>query len=119
MSQASKSHTEDALGGHSKRSQTPVPANSKPGTTSTNIDEALGGVAKVKGTAPHVGPWNTPNEERESLRENAFPNRKAPADAREVAGAAARARRLTHGKLIHADGSTQASPNKHHVAKIG
>jgi hypothetical protein len=73
---------------------------------------------KVKGTAPHVGPWNVPGEERETLREGAFSNRKQ-GEVREVPGAAARARRATHGKLIHADGSSQAQPNKHHIAKIG
>ncbi len=55
---ASKSHVEDALGGHSKQSQRPEPAHQYTGQrTSLDIDEAKGsGVKKVKPEPAHQGP---------------------------------------------------------------
>src|ERR1700724_1269113 len=96
--QASKSHPEDTLGSHSKKSQTPVPANSQSGTTSRDIHESRDVTQKTKPTPAHVGPWKVPGEERESLREGAFRNRQHPGDAKEIPNAAARARRAIHGK---------------------
>ena len=121
-SKASRSHPEDALGAHSKASQRPMPANSQPGTTSTNVHEARDVVQKRKPTPAHVGPHNQPGQERDSLNERQIKrvSRPVPADAQEVPGAAARARRAgPHGKVIHADGTSQATPSKKQVAKIG
>ena len=120
-SQASRSHPEDALGAHSKASQRPVPANSQPGTTSTNIHEARDVVQKKKPTPAHVGPQNQPGQERDSLNEGQINrvSRSVPQDAKEVPGGARKARNAGYGSVIHADGSSQAAPNRHNVAKIG
>ncbi len=81
---ASKSHVDDAKGGHPKQGQRPEPAHQYTGQrTSLNIDEAKGGgIKKVKPEPGHVGQWNIPGEHEETLRKGAFPNRKAPGDAK-------------------------------------
>jgi len=81
--QASRSHPEDSRGEHSKASQRPVKAHEYNGDrTSLDINEARDKTAKKKPEAAHVGPWNIPGEHEESLRKGAFPNRKAPGDAK-------------------------------------
>jgi hypothetical protein len=121
---ASRSHPEDALGKnqHTKASQKPSPANTSV-RDNIDIDEALGnGRAKKHATPAHVGPHNQPGQECDSLNErqiNRIP-RPVPGDAKEVPGGAAKARRAgPHGSVIHADGTSQASPTKKQVAKIG
>jgi len=109
---ASKSHVDDAKGGHSKESQRPEPAHQYSGPRpSTNTEEAFGGVPKNKPAAAHVGPWNIPGEHEETLRRGAFPNRKQ-GEVKEVPNAASKARKATFGKLIHADGTSQATPSR-------
>lgn len=116
--QASRSHPEDSLGSHSKVSQTPVPANSQTGTTSTNVHESRDVSAKTKSKPAHLTSWhNLPGEHEESLRRGAFPNRNQ-GEVKESAGAAARARQQMRGKLIHGDGTSDARPGKR-VARIG
>ena len=120
-SQASQSHPEDSRGEHSKASQKPSPAHTSV-RDNIDIDEALGGVGKKKASPAHVGAQNQPGQERDSLNERQINrvSRPLPGDAREVPGGARKARNAgPHGSAIHADGSSQAAPNKHHVAKIG
>jgi hypothetical protein len=119
--QASRSHPEDSRGEHSKASQKPSPANSQPGTTSTNVHESRDVVEKTKPTPAHVGPHKQSGQERDSLNQNQANRvrRPVPADAKEVVGAAARARQEVHGKLVHSDGTSQATPSKKQVARIG
>src|SRR5689334_539455 len=115
--QASRSHPEDSRGEHSKASQKPTPAHSSV-RESIDVDEAKGGVKKVHRVPAHLTHFHDlQDEHKETLREGAFPNRKAGV-AREVAGAAARARRELRGKLVHADGSSDATSGKK-VARIG
>jgi hypothetical protein len=116
MSQASKSHQEDSLGGHPKAFQKPAPANSQPGATS-NIDETKGGVNKVKPKPAHVGP-GTPHPEQEgSGKHNGVAtekNRSAEIAKPSAAGRVAHAIAAgPHGKAVHADGSRQSEANKH------
>src|SRR5436309_16132308 len=113
MSQASKSHKEDSLGGHSKASQKPEPAHQYAGErTSTNPDEAKGGVSKKRPAPAHVGP-RTPSEPDETVDGARFKNKKHPEDAKEVPGAARSARRSgPHGSSTNADGSSFAEPKK-------
>jgi hypothetical protein len=119
--QGSRSDVNDSLGHTSKDRQRPIPANSQPGTTSTNVHESRDVVQKEKPTPAHLTHFHDlQGEHKESLREGAFPNRKHPGDAKEVPNGATRARRTgPHGHVIHADGSSQAQPNKHRIAKIG
>jgi hypothetical protein len=122
-SQASRSHPEDALGKqqHTKASQRPAPANSQPGTTSNNVHESRDVILKKTPIPAHVGPQNQPGQERDSLNETQINRvgRPVPGDAKETPNGAAKARRATYGRVIHADGSSQAQPNTHRVAKIG
>ena len=121
QTQASKSHTEDALRGHSKASQRPVPAHTSV-RDDIEIDEALGGVGKKKATPAHVGPQNQLGQERDSLNERQIQRipRPVPGDAKDVPGGARKARNAgPHGRVIHADGTSQATPSKKQVAKIG
>jgi len=114
MSQASKSHKEDSLGGHSKASQKPEPAHQYAGErTSTNPDEAKGGVTKKRPAPDHVGP-RTPSEPDETVDGARFKNKKQhPGDAKEVPGAARTARNNgPHGRSTNADGSLFAEPKK-------
>jgi len=118
--QASRSHPEDSRGEHSKASQKPSPANSQPGTTSTNVHESRDVVQKKKPTPAHLTHFHDLKGEHEETKDSSrFTNRKQ-GDVKEIAGAAAKARRAgPHGSVIHADGSSQAASNKHNVAKIG
>ncbi len=117
MSQASKSHPEDSRGGHSKASQKPAPANSQPGTTSTNIDETKGGANKVKPKSVHVGHANVHPEQEGSGKHNGVAtekNRAAEAAKPSAAGRVAQALAAgAHGKQKNADGSSFAEPRKH------
>jgi hypothetical protein len=120
--QASRSHPEDSRGEHSKASQKPSPANSQPGKTSTNVHESRDVVQKTKPTPAHVGPHKQPGQERDSLNQAQANrvSRPVPGDAKEVPGGAAKARNAgPHGSVIHADGSSQATPSKKQVARIG
>jgi hypothetical protein len=107
MSVASKSHIDDAKGGHSRESQTPAPAHQYAGErTSTNCDEALGGVPLRRPQPGHSGP-GTPSKSDETLK-GAF-KREQVRDAKVVPGATQRALKAgPHGKVIHADGSKQS-----------
>src|SRR5258708_7181918 len=119
--QASKSHPEDSRGEHSKASQKPSPANSQPGTTSTNVHESRDVVQKTKPTPAHLTRFHDLKGEHEETKDaSRFTNRKHPGDAKEISNGAAKARNAgPHGNVIHADGTSQASPSKKQVAKIG
>jgi hypothetical protein len=118
---ASKSHVDDAKGGHSKESQRPEPANQYTGSrTSLDVNEARDKTSKKKAAPANGGFHNRPNEERDSLNEaqSNRVSRPVPANAKEVPNGAAKARRAgPHGSVMHADGSSQAAPNKHNVAR--
>ena len=82
--QASKSHCDDALGGISKQSQRPEPAHQYAGQrTSLDVDEAKKQNSKKKPEPAHLTHFHDlKGEHEESLRKGAFPNRKAPGDAK-------------------------------------
>ena len=113
--QASRSHPEESMPGvygtRSKESLKPAPAHESV-RDNIDVDESKGGVGKKKAAPAHVGPQNQPGQERDSLNEKQINrvSRPVPGDAKEVPGAAARARQETHGKLINADGTSQATP---------
>ena|SRR5258708_37608272 len=119
--QASKSDPRDALGGTDKNKQKPENAHVYKGQrTSLDPCESRDRTPKKKPEAAHVGPWNIPGEHEETLRKGAFPNRKAPGDAKEVPGGAAKARRAgPHGSQINSSSDNNAAPKKRHTARIG
>jgi hypothetical protein len=120
MSQASKSHTEDALGGHSKASQKPAPANSQPGATS-NTEEALGGAKKVKSAPAHVGHANPHPEQEADGIHNGIPAAKNRAPETAKPSSAGRTQRALaaghHGKQTDAEGNNNGVAKKHPLTK--
>jgi len=122
--QASRSDVHDSMPNvytvPSKESQRPEPANS---TTrdNINVDESKGGVKKRKATPAHLTHFHDLKGEHEETKDSSrFTNRKNPGDAKEISHGAAKARNAgPHGNVIHADGTSQASPSKKQVAKIG
>ena len=118
----SKSHVDDAKGGHSKQSQRPEPAHQYAGQrTSLDVDEAKQRTSKKKPEPAHLTHFHDlKGEHEETLRAGAFPNRKHPGDAKEVPGGAAKARRAgPHGHQVDTNGDNDATPKKRHVARIG
>ena len=75
-----------------------------------DVDETKGGVSKKKAAPAHVGQWNIPGEHEETLRKGAFPNREAGVVKESGPKRVQAARQETHGKLINADGTSQATP---------
>jgi hypothetical protein len=111
MSEASKSHPKDALDGHSKASQRPVPANQQPGTTS-KTDETLSQDAKTKPQPGHVGPRGASKPD-ETLGKSPA-NRKHPGDAAVKGGVVQRALKSgPHSAQSNADGTLHSTPTKH------
>ena len=117
MSQASKSHPEDTLGGKSKASQKPSPAHQQSGTTSTNVDETKGGVKKVKPAPANVGHANPhPKQEGDGVHSGV---KTAVNRSQEAVGVASATRVQQarsagpHGAQIDSQGNTNDEPKKH------
>jgi len=114
MSQASKSHPEDALGGHSKASQ--KRDSSQPGTTS-DCDEALGGVNKVRPKHAHEGHANTHQKQEGDGVHNGVPTEKNRSQETVKLASAGRTQQALkagpYGSVTHADGSKQSEKNPH------
>src|ERR1700719_3905747 len=109
-SQASKSSPEDALGKIPKSIQKAVPAHVGAFTSTSDINEALGGKTKKMAPPANGGFQNQPGQERDSLNERQLSrvSRPVPGDAKEVPNGAAKARRAgPHGKIVQTDGSSQ------------
>jgi hypothetical protein len=74
--QASKSVPEDSLGKTPKSNQKPEPAHVGAFTSTSQVDESLGGKAKKKAEAAHVGPRSVSEPDETITKRNLETGRK-------------------------------------------